>query len=392
MARSSKLITASVALVACIALHSLAFLSGPAPATQLRGSTPLEVAAGAAVPAVMMTPTAAMAADGEGMPSVVLGVGILCMLAAFSAVSSVISATEENHARADEWKVLVAELADLRASRAAMESKCDGLTTEVKKLKEEAAKQRRLADTFRQESEMLKGDVQKLQKTVLDAAAEQQGAAEQAERMRTETADLEAARRAAQRELAELRRQAERWAAERGELEADSARLQAAKEALEDDNRTLMQRIEAMAPKPESEEAYQAAMHEAEQWVLYHAGMPLEGSSLPYLKGVIISFPEFFSHMIPIALASPPKQLRSAAGAVESGELARASLQSFRLCDAHRHGILGWEDEEVSDLIEAVFQRKGLQAPPQDAQRRMFAKFDEDDDAFSRPMLDSYTT
>ncbi|CAE7310519.1 unnamed protein product, partial [Symbiodinium sp. CCMP2592] len=59
------------------------------------------------------------------------------------------------------------------------------------------------------------------------------------------------------------------------------------------------------------------------------------------------------------------------------GELARASLQSFRLCDAHRHGMLGWEDEEVSDLIEAVFQRKGLQAPPQDAQRRMFAKFDE---------------
>eukprot|EP00439_Symbiodinium_sp_Y106_P052637 s2424_g7.t1 len=119
-------------------------------------------------------------------------------------------------------------------------------------------------------------------------------------------------------------------------------------------------------------------MHEAEQWVLYHAGMPLEGSSLPYLKGVIISFPEFFSHMIPIALASPPKKLRSAAAAVESGELARASLQSFRLCDAHRHGMLGWEDEEVSDLIEAVFQRKGLQAPPQDAQRRMFAKFDED--------------
>ena len=78
MARSSKLITACVALAVCVALRSLAFLSSPAPATQLRGSTPLEVAAGAAVPAVMMTPTAAMAADGEGMPSVVLGVGILC--------------------------------------------------------------------------------------------------------------------------------------------------------------------------------------------------------------------------------------------------------------------------------------------------------------------------
>lgn len=93
MARSSKLITACVALAACVALRCLAFVSGPAPAAQLRGTTPLEVAAGAAVPAVMMTPTAAMAADGEGMPSVVLGVGILCMLAAFSAVSSVISAT-----------------------------------------------------------------------------------------------------------------------------------------------------------------------------------------------------------------------------------------------------------------------------------------------------------
>ena len=80
MARSSKLITACVALAACVALRCIAFVSGPAPAAQLRGTTPLEVAAGAAVPAVMMTPTAAMAADGEGMPSVVLGVGILCIL------------------------------------------------------------------------------------------------------------------------------------------------------------------------------------------------------------------------------------------------------------------------------------------------------------------------
>ncbi|CAE7562171.1 unnamed protein product, partial [Symbiodinium natans] len=285
---------------------------------------------------------------------------------------------DENFARADEWKVLVAELADLRASRTAMESKCDGLTAQVKTLDEEGQKQQRLADNFRKESEMLKGDIQRLQKSVLDAATEQQAAAEQAEQLRADAAELEAARRASQRESAELRRQAEQWATERGQLEAEAVRLQAAREALEDDNRTLMQRVEAMAPKPESEEAYQAAMHEAEQWVLYHAGMPLEGPSLPYLKGVIISFPEFFSHMIPIALASAPKQLRSAAAAVESGELARATLQCFRLCDAHRRGMLGWEDEEVSDLVDAVFQRKGLQSPPQDAQRRMFAKFAED--------------
>ena len=91
MARSSKLITLCVALVAFVALRSVAFLGAPGPQAQLRG-TPLEIAASAAVPAVLMTPTAAMAADG-GAPSVVLGVGILCMLAAFSAVSSVISAT-----------------------------------------------------------------------------------------------------------------------------------------------------------------------------------------------------------------------------------------------------------------------------------------------------------
>ncbi|CAJ1406873.1 unnamed protein product [Effrenium voratum] len=93
MARSSTLMTLCVAIVACMALRcSMAFLSAPAPQAQLRG-TPLEIAASAAVPAALLTPTAAMAADGEGMPSVVLGVGILCMLAAFSAVSSVISAT-----------------------------------------------------------------------------------------------------------------------------------------------------------------------------------------------------------------------------------------------------------------------------------------------------------
>ena len=88
--RSSKLITLCGALVAFVAVRSVAFLGTPGPQAQLRG-TPLEIAAGAAVPAVLMTPTAAMAADGA--PSVVLGVGILCMLAAFSAVSSVISAT-----------------------------------------------------------------------------------------------------------------------------------------------------------------------------------------------------------------------------------------------------------------------------------------------------------
>ena len=103
MARSSKLITLCVALVAFVALRSVAFLGAPGPQAQLRG-TPLEIAAGAAVPAVLMTPTAAMAADG-GMPSVVLGVGILCMLAAFSAVSSVISATVTSELDWVSWKI-----------------------------------------------------------------------------------------------------------------------------------------------------------------------------------------------------------------------------------------------------------------------------------------------
>ena len=55
MARSSKLITLCVALVAFVAVRSVAFLGTPGPQAQLRG-TPLEIAAGAAVPAVLMTP------------------------------------------------------------------------------------------------------------------------------------------------------------------------------------------------------------------------------------------------------------------------------------------------------------------------------------------------
>eukprot|EP00490_Sorites_sp_Unknown_P029878 CAMPEP_0114660530 /NCGR_PEP_ID=MMETSP0191-20121206/20267_1 /TAXON_ID=126664 /ORGANISM="Sorites sp." /LENGTH=98 /DNA_ID=CAMNT_0001889499 /DNA_START=62 /DNA_END=358 /DNA_ORIENTATION=+ len=92
MARASKLMTLCLAFLACWALQSSwAFLSAPATETrQLRGH-PMEVAAAAVPAAVLMTPDAALAADGA--PSVVLGVGILCMLAAFSAVSSVISAT-----------------------------------------------------------------------------------------------------------------------------------------------------------------------------------------------------------------------------------------------------------------------------------------------------------
>ena len=97
MARA-KLASIVVALAVCSALHSLvslAFVSAPAPQTpqtQLRG-TVIDAVSSAAVPAILMTPAAASAADGEGVPSVVLGVGVLCALAAFSVVSSVISAT-----------------------------------------------------------------------------------------------------------------------------------------------------------------------------------------------------------------------------------------------------------------------------------------------------------
>ncbi|CAE7276922.1 Ank1 [Symbiodinium sp. CCMP2592] len=90
MART-KLATVCVVLAFCTALRNLAFVGAPAPApetpSQLRG-TAIE-AASATVPAILLTPAAASAADGEG----VLGVGVLCALAAFSVVSSVISAT-----------------------------------------------------------------------------------------------------------------------------------------------------------------------------------------------------------------------------------------------------------------------------------------------------------
>lgn len=89
MARPSKLLTLCLALLVCLALHS-AFINVSSP---LRGAPDAIATAATAVPtAILLTPSAAMAADG-GMPSVVLGVGMLCMFAAFSVVSSVISAT-----------------------------------------------------------------------------------------------------------------------------------------------------------------------------------------------------------------------------------------------------------------------------------------------------------
>eukprot|EP00435_Cladocopium_sp_Y103_P012260 s2259_g3.t1 len=91
MAGKALLITLLVASMALLAFHGLAFA---APREVSRSASSSVASAATAMPAaVLMTPTAAMAADG-GVPSVVLGVGILCMLAAFSAVSSVISATE----------------------------------------------------------------------------------------------------------------------------------------------------------------------------------------------------------------------------------------------------------------------------------------------------------
>lgn len=148
--------------------------------------------------------------------------------------------------------------------------------------------------------------------------------------------------------------------------------------ALMKENEELLARVQALAPKASSEEAYMARISEAEQWVLYHAGMPLEGNSMPYLSGVVISFQDFFTPLAPLVLASSPAQLRSAAAAIQSGELARVSLQCFRLCDSERRGSLSWEAEEVSDLVDAVFQRRGLPAPTKDLQRLIFMQFDKE--------------
>ena len=80
MARSSKLITLAVALTfASLALQSLTFLGVPSRAGSATTVSPAHLATAAAVP-VLLTPTAALAADG-GMPSVVLGVGALDFLA-----------------------------------------------------------------------------------------------------------------------------------------------------------------------------------------------------------------------------------------------------------------------------------------------------------------------
>ena len=79
--------------------------------------------------------------------------------------------------------------------------------------------------------------------------------------------------------------------------------------------------------------------------MLYHAGMPLQGPSMPYLCGVTVAFGDFAAAAVPMAFAASPQQLREAAAAVESGELARRSLQCLRLVDTQRKGEL--EPEEV---------------------------------------------
>ena len=285
---------------------------------------------------------------------------------------------DETLARADEWKVMVAELSELRASRSALEAKCSSLLDKAGDAEEECQKQKGIAESARTELQTSQRELQHLQKTVADAASKQQTVAEEAERLRTEASGLEAARRALQREVEEYRRQGETWQMEQGILEADASRLFAANEALVTENAKLRSRVQALAPKSSGEEAYLANISAAEQWVLYHAGMPLESGSMPYLSGVTISFGEFFTPLAPLVLASSPTDLRSATTAIQSGELARTSLQCFRLCDSQRHGYLTWENEEVSDLVDAVFQRRGLRAPSQELQRLMFARFDQE--------------
>lgn len=285
---------------------------------------------------------------------------------------------DETLARAEEWKSMVAELSGLRNSRTALETRCNSLMDKAQEAEEECQKHKGIAESSRAESEALKSELQQLQKSALDAASKQQVTAEEAERLRREASEIEASRLALQREVEEYRRQGETWQMEQGVLEADASRLFAANEALMKENEELLARVQALAPKASSEEAYMARISEAEQWVLYHAGMPLEGNSMPYLSGVVISFQDFFTPLAPLVLASSPAQLRSAAAAIQSGELARVSLQCFRLCDSERRGSLSWEAEEVSDLVDAVFQRRGLPAPTKDLQRLIFMQFDKE--------------
>eukprot|EP00930_Biecheleria_cincta_P022726 TRINITY_DN16552_c0_g1_i2.p1 TRINITY_DN16552_c0_g1~~TRINITY_DN16552_c0_g1_i2.p1 ORF type:complete len:974 (+),score=281.46 TRINITY_DN16552_c0_g1_i2:26-2923(+) len=277
----------------------------------------------------------------------------------------------ETIARSDERKQLTSELEALRISRASLEASCRSLEEKVKE-------QQALSNDSAERCQMQEDAIAKLRKRVSDLTEEGQAVAEEAERLRGEASDLEAVRRATQKELDELHRQSELWSAERGVMEAEAARLRATNEAVMADNGDLMRRLQSLAPKPESEEAYLASLQAAEQWVLYHAGLPLEGSCLPYLQGVTIQFGEFFSMMAPQALASSPEHLGLAVAAVESGELARASLQAFRLFDGSREGELAWDTGEVQDFVDSIFQRRRLPSPSQDAQLLMFHKFDEE--------------
>eukprot|EP00435_Cladocopium_sp_Y103_P062428 s391_g24.t1 len=86
---------------------------------------------------------------------------------------------DETLARAEEWKAMVAELSGLRNSRTALETRCNSLMDKAREAEDECQKHKGIAESSRAESETLKSELQQLQKSVLDAASEQQVTAEE---------------------------------------------------------------------------------------------------------------------------------------------------------------------------------------------------------------------
>merc|ERR1712226_828592 len=110
-------------------------------------------------------------------------------------------------------------------------------------------------------------------------------------------------------EIAELRRQAADHALERGKISAEMARVRAENSVMASENKELLFLTKGLPPPPKVEPAalpapQQDAFYLAEQWVLYHAGMPSNHSSLTYMGRVQVNFNSFVDSFASLAEAN----------------------------------------------------------------------------------------
>ncbi|CAE8589421.1 unnamed protein product, partial [Polarella glacialis] len=128
---------------------------------------------------------------------------------------------------------------------------------------------------------------------------------------------------------------------------------------------------------PKAEAATYAAV---EEW-LANFSMPALGTAVTYFKG----HPPIQMHVLAVQLRSLANVSALQRGrmikAVESGELLKVALQTFRSCDRDRSGSLTWNNGEIRNFIGQVLQQFGMAVPTEAQIYELYSLFDADDSA-----------